>query len=274
MLRTLSLFALLLSFLSFAPARKTESQSPAEAHLILEMKQGCLLGATRGTKWIEAKDVAKSLTPGRSFILYTAKGANGQLTLSKSEKGDCDDDVIVEAAEKSNDGVAIANPSWNGTPRSARAIDPTDPTYVRVVADILKQDGLTKPDVKIVEGYKVDLDGDGQDEVVLVAYRHSHGAGELSGIPHSNALGDYSLVFVRKLIAGKVQDIFLAKDVIRRANEGSLPRVYHISAIADLNGDGRMEFVLYSAYYEGSSSNVIELKGNKATSVLECGCEH
>jgi len=42
----------------------------------------------------------------------------------------------------------------------------------------------------------------------------------------------------------------------------------------DLNGDGAMEIVLYDAYHEGSASHVIEIKGAKATFVLNCTCEH
>jgi hypothetical protein len=35
-----------------------------------------------------------------------------------------------------------------------------------------------------------------------------------------------------------------------------------------------MELVFYSAYHEGSGSVVIQLNGSKATTVLECSCEH
>jgi hypothetical protein len=81
-------------------------------------------------------------------------------------------------------------------------------------------------------------------------------------------------VFVRKIVAGKVQNIFLVKDIRRGANTSGLPRGYHLSAIADLNGDGRMEIALYSAYYEGSSSDIFELSGTQFKAVLGCGCEH
>ena len=40
----------------------------------------------------------------------------------------------------------------------------------------------------------------------------------------------------------------------------------------DLNGDGVMEVVFHSGYYEGSESYVIDIKRNKATAVLECLC--
>jgi hypothetical protein len=110
--------------------------------------------------------------------------------------------------------------------------------------------------------------------VVIVANRFAQGLHELSGISNSTSAGDYTLVLVRKIIGEQVQNIFLVKAVWLKADEGPLPRANHLSAIADLNGDGVMELVLYSAYHEGSGSNVIQINGAKAISVLECSCEH
>jgi len=97
---------------------------------------------------------------------------------------------------------------------------------------------------------------------------------ELSGIGRETAAGDYAIVIIRKIVSGKVQTIFVVKDIRRGANTSGLARGYHISAIADLNGDGRMEIALYSAYYEGSSADIFDLNGTKLTAVLGCGCEH
>jgi hypothetical protein len=159
-------------------------------------------------------------------------------------------------------------------PRLPRAIDPKDTTYMEVVSDILKGEGIKKPEVKITQAYKVDLDGDGKQEVVIVANRYAQGLRELSGVGNETSAGDYTLVLVRKIIGEKVQNIVLAKAVWLKGDDGPLPRANHLSAIADLNGDGVMELVFYSAYHEGSGSVVVQLNGTKATTVLECSCEH
>ena len=39
-----------------------------------------------------------------------------------------------------------------------------------------------------------------------------------------------------------------------------------------LNGDGKMEIVVFGEYYEGAFSSVYEISGNKAAKVLETGC--
>jgi hypothetical protein len=47
-----------------------------------------------------------------------------------------------------------------------------------------------------------------------------------------------------------------------------------MSAIADLNGDGKMELVHHGAYYEGSYTAVYQIVGSKAVEVkiLGAGC--
>lgn len=51
-----------------------------------------------------------------------------------------------------------------------------------------------------------------------------------------------------------------------------IPNTYDLTSILDLNGDGSMEIVVYSYYYEGSFTTVYELKDGKAKTVLDAGC--
>jgi hypothetical protein len=245
-----------------------------ETHAIIEMSQGCLIGGVRNGRWIHAVSFAKTLPGPRKFSLYTLQGPAGDISTSKIAQSDCAGEWSVETSSKAAAGIAIESPSWNVMPRLPRPIDLQDPTYVTIVGDILKAAGIKNPEVKISQAYKIDLDGDGTDEVVIAANRYAQGLGELSGMSNVTSAGDYSLVFVRKIVGDKVQNIFIVKAVWLKANEGALPRGNHISAIADLNGDGVMEIVGYNAYHEGSASYVIELKRNIAVDVLECSCEH
>ena len=52
------------------------------------------------------------------------------------------------------------------------------------------------------------------------------------------------------------------------------PSEYEVSAIADLNGDGKMELVIYCQYYEGNWVETYEIKSGKLSSVkiLDVAC--
>lgn len=243
-------------------------------HAIIEMSEGCLIGGARNQKWIDADHFPKPLKKSLPVSIYTLKGLEGQFTLSVSRKSECHDYWTSNESEHISSGIAIERPSWNVMPRMPRPIDLQDTTYVAIVRDVLRSAGIKKPEVKITQGYKIDLDGDGKDEVVLAANRYVKGAQELTGFSAGTEPGDYTLVLVRKIVGESVRNIFLVKAVWLKENEGPLPRGNHISAIADLNGDGTMEIVLYSAYFEGSDSDVVQIRGTRANTVLECGCDH
>ena len=260
-----------LSILTFSAAMSAMAQKN-DLHVIVEAKEECVIGGVQNGRWVAAEKIEKSIKAPLKLELYTISD-HKPLTFV-SEDAECHSEWKPQTGAELKGGVAIQSPTWNPLPRTPRPIDAHDPAYVNVIRNILASAGLKNPHVNIIEGYKIDLDGDGQDEAVIVASSFQQGVSELSGIPHQTVPGDYALVIVRKIVAGKVRNIFLVKDIRRGTDQGGLPRGYHISAIADLNGDGRMEIAMYSAYYEGSSSDIFELNGTKLTAVLGCGCEH
>ena len=243
-----------------------------DLHAIVEVKEGCLIGAVQNHRWVATQTIEKLIKAPLALELYTI--GNHQTLTFVSEDEECHPGWKPQSGPEPSGGVAIQSPDWNPMPRTPRAIDTHDSAYVNVVRNILLSAGLKKPEVNINEGYKIDLDGDGKDEAIIVASHSQHGVSELSGVGRETAAGDYALVIIRKIVREQVQTIFVVKDIRRDANTGGLSRGYHISAIADLNGDGRMEIALYSAYYEGSSSDIYDLNGTKLTAVLGCGCEH
>jgi hypothetical protein len=266
--------SIVLATLLFAESGHVATTAPAEIHGIVEMSEHCLIGGVQNQKWVGADRFQKTLKSSGRFALYTLKGPAGEVALNRNAESECHESWTGKTASELKGGIAIRSPSWNVMPRLPRTIDPKDTTYVQVVSDILKREGIKQPEVKITQAYKVDLDGDGKEEVVIVANRYAQGFRELSGVGNETSAGDYTLVLVRKIIDETVQNIVLAKAVWLKGGEGPLPRANHISAIADLNGDGVMELVFYNAYHEGSGSVVVQLHGSKATSVLECSCEH
>jgi hypothetical protein len=137
-------------------------------------------------------------------------------------------------------GVAISAP-WVIVPHLVEQVE-DDGTYAAFAGELLAERGLDVPDPVMKQILQVDLEGDGINEVLIVAEDVSEGLIAQDG--------DYSIAFVRRTISGDVQTDILGESVIVTA-DNPLVNSYSVGAVADLNGDARMEIVLTAAYYEG-----------------------
>jgi hypothetical protein len=151
-------------------------------------------------------------------------------------------------------------------PREARAQDTTQEVYREAVAEILRQQGISEPEVNITQLFRVDLEGDGVEEVLLSATRYTE-----TDYP-SVSRGDYSLVLLRQLVAGQVETSMIEAQSYPQAQEFLAPDTFRITGILDLNGDGVLELVIESRYYEGGSVVVYELANGAFRPTLSCGC--
>src|SRR5215213_7313463 len=217
---------------------------------IIDMKVGGLLGGVENGKYLDAKTTFGRLKGEGKYSLFGVTGKTGELTatiLAPDEP--CDEFYFAKTALEGQKGIAVgAARTWNPVPRTPKNLNLNDKTYLNIVSQILRAKGLPNAKAKIEQAVKVDLDGDGADEVVLTA--SSYG-GKISP---SASVSDYSFVLVRKIVAGKVKNIMIAEEYIKKAVSFGAPSRFEISAIADLNGDGKMEIVQYGEYYEGSGA--------------------
>ena len=253
----------LLSFISYIAAQKTVVP-------IVDVKVGGLLGGVRNGQYLDAKTTFAMLKGEQSYTLFGVTGKTGKLTATiETPDVPCEDFYYAKTGLENQKGIAVgAGLDWNLIPRTPKAIDLNDKTYLKIVADILRSKGLPKAKAIIKQAVKIDLDGDGVDEVLISA--NSYGE-NISPRANVNA---YSFVLLRKIVAGKAQNIMIAEEYIKKFVEFSAPSRFEISSIADFNNDGKMEIVLFSEYYEGSEAGVYEIKGGKAIEVkeLSAGC--
>jgi hypothetical protein len=244
-----------------------------ELHPIVEVESGYFFGATSEGKWIEAKSATKEIKDGTVYHVYSL---TEQLSETKGNKPKvdeeiCPDNFSISLTPKPEAGVIALAASWNALPRKPRIADPTQQVYIDAVRDFLKSRGIKEPKVKIKRILRVDLDGDGEDEVVLSATNYFQAADE--EVPVGSPPNSYSVVLLRRVIAGKLQTQVIAGEVHPDAKHFNAPNYYDVTAVLDLNGDGKMEVIVHSGYYEGGSTTIYRCEPDKIKPLLtvECG---
>jgi len=243
-----------------------------DLHPIVEVETGYFFGASENGKWVAAEKAAKRLPTETTFRIYGLTGEVGEAKggKPKSIEEPCPDTLEVKLSEKPTDSVIALGANWNALPRKARIADSTQKVYINAVRDFLKARGIKDPKVKMKRILRVDLDGDGEEEVLLSATNYL--SAEEEEVPASSPEGSYSIVLLRRVVAGKLKTQVIAGEVHANADHSNAPNYYNVSAVLDLDGDGKLEVVVHSSYYEGGSTTIYRCQPAKITPVLEVGC--
>lgn len=160
-------------------------------------------------------------------------------------------------------GLAISAP-WDLQPHLFETLS-DDGTYAGFASALLSTRGLTVANPVIKQLLRTDLEGDGVNEVIVVAEDVTPGL--------LMEEGDYSVAFLRKVIEGSVETAILGATVVTDA-ESPFGASFSVGAVADLNGDGKMEIALNSAYFEGLGVEVVEYVNDDLGTItqLQVGC--
>ena len=269
--RTLVVVAALLMCAGASPA--------ADLHPIVEVESGFLFGAISDGKWIKADETAKLIGDEITYRVYGLTQALGEVKGGKPKAVEdvCTDTLSVSLSPQPEKGViAIAAP-WNALPRKPQVTDPTQKAYVEAVRDFLKTKGIEQPEVKIDNIFRVDLDGDGEEEVLISATNYFR---KDESVPMRSPAASYSMVLLRRVVAGKVETQLIVGEFYPKAypkakqEEGRFdaPNAYKVIAMLDLDGDGNMEVVIHSHYYEGGETTIYRCDPKKAEALLSVAC--
>jgi hypothetical protein len=151
------------------------------------------------------------------------------------------------AGDFAEPGALAVIADWELRPSPVRVETDLAEVHSEAVTQVLMGLGIEAEPV-IFQQVLADIDGDGTEEIAIVAKDLSD---DLFGQP-----GDYSIVIVRKMIEGEWQTAILETSLAEPDSAYVLS--HSIAAIADLNGDAKMEIVVDAAYYEGAGTTAYE----------------
>ncbi len=239
---------------------------------IVEVETGYFFGATRAGKWMKAENTAKSIGEEQTYKIYGLTESLGETKggKPKSIEEPCPDVFTVALSRKPKSGVIALAAPWNALPRKPRVADPTQKVYVDTVRDFLIARGVRDPKVRISKIIRADVEGDGEDEVLISATNYFAKDDEV--LMHAPKAGSYSIVLLRRVVAGKVRTQLVAGEIYPKTDSSAAPNVYEVSAVLDLNGDGKLEVVVHSMYYEGGATTIYRCEVGKIIEVLSVAC--
>lgn len=210
-----------------------------------------------------------ALYPGVKWQLFGLNGAGPQISSDRGEKNDVPVGYVAQLREDvmgEKPMIAISNASPKDQPRRPRMQSLDQETYQRVAASLLRSKGLNIQRAKLTQLMRVDLNGDGVEEVLMAA----HSRPDYGHTPQQKK-GDYSLLAIRYLDRGVVRARILDYNISKRNLTFSAPGYFEVMSCVDVDGDGKMEIVGANGYYEGNGFEVWKFDGKRTKSVMFAG---
>ena len=155
---------------------------------------------------------------------------------------------------------------WTTQPRQIALVDAQIDSYVAAGVARLRRDRASTPTTGTIEQIVVsDLDGDGDDESLV-----TFGGTDFSALLLIDADSGTSLTVARDNVPVAAPDTGATTETTEATEPSS--ETYRTLAVADLNGDGLMEFVVHA--WEDTDATVIvnSYDGTEVTAVLTAGC--
>lgn len=226
-----------------------------------------LLGGVENGEWLSPETAASHLSDGEMYQTFSTLGTTGSAKGSAPEYDRFCSGYWVKTDSYPFGGRSVAvTGDWNVTPRIAQELPTDQATYIEVVRNWLIEQNFIEPVVTIDQILRVDMEGDGTEEVLISASHFVESTG------HSVELGDYSLVLMRKVAGNSAVTIPIIGDYYYQPVENQFPLTYGSLFVADLNGDGSLEILVGIERWEGTGVAAYEMDGTNTKMITKVFC--
>lgn len=228
--------------------------------------EGLLIGGSHNQLWKTTDEIEMLIEGGESYTLYSKDSELGVAQGSLVVYGEPNEVEMIDILSGNPYLVAVSS-DWAALPRTIEKQSNDQQIYNDIFQTLLEENSINVEEVTIDQNYRIDLEGDGVDEVLLTVSNMDF---DSNGFGYE--MDTYSGIILRKIIDGEVKNL-LIKSTYSIYNEDSLnfSDVHQVLAVIDLNGDGVLEIVVESRYYEGFYYTVYELVNHIPTEVLVNG---
>ena len=227
---------------------------------------GLVVGASSGSRWVDWEKAQVHIKAGDRYRFFTIAGSSRVKAVTKpvlSEASGAAYNVQVKrAGEKGPELGLPVSARWNLAPRPVKALAQGNAALRKSVAGFLKLKGVPNAEVDIKRVRECDLDGDGARETLIEA--HSPNRLKQMREGEESAPGQFSVVVLRQS-NGTVTKV---GGEIHSKPDNGFHQYYELAHVLDLNGDGAMEIVVQSSYYEGGGADVYGWRGAKVKQLL------
>ncbi len=154
--------------------------------------------------------------------------------------------------------VGVAQ-GWHVLQRDLQELSPDSEVYRQVVLDWLTAQGIPAPEFATLHIFRVDLEGDGVDEIFI-------NATHLDESQHTTKAGDYSIILMRKVQGNGAVTLPVVGDVYHSQDmETTFPQTYSLGNFIDLNQDGILEVVVDVQRWEKPGALIYQIDGQHIT---------
>ena len=219
--------------------------SEKKIDVIVDLYGKGMLGAVVEGEMVSSKlayDLMRGELPKQAFSVYRDNKKveeNVHVTFMRVHQKWHDRYYPMHTDVKSRKGIALPSSiGWDPFPRKVKSLSVKNPLYQKALAAFLYGDEKMASKVTIRKLWRVDIDGDGTDEVFI---------------------DNGSLIVMRKVTLGGIETQVI----------GSKDPKSELVNIMDVDGDGVMEVLLYHLYFkENLSSEIYHVNGRKPEMAL------